>query len=217
MHRTDLPSLEEIFAIPIRTVKYVPKGVRSLWAQCLARSAAQVVQHNDEHFWRELAMLAKCISGSLSHQGKSKKTSGEALIRTRAQRWLNGERLELWEEVSQGRRPKGASPSLKNDFHLDRCLELARDGQYSKACQALTSSGIASSTRQNIAIMRSKHPTHEGSIDLSSAERVSNSMLPEISSELVDKMIRSFRRGTVPGRTSLRVNSLGCPAEFSWR
>ena len=98
--------------------------------------------------------------------------------------------------------------SQKDKFYLDRCLELARDGQFSKACQMLISRGIASSSAANIAAMREKHPSSMGEIDLSSMDPTPNRIAPEITSETVEKTIRSFRRGTAPGRTALRAQHL---------
>ena len=153
-------------------------------------------------------MLAKCVLASPPRQGKAKKAQSEGLIRSRAQRWLNGERAALWEEISQGRRRKKSSMSQKDKFYLDRCLELARDGQFSKACQMLISRGIASSSASNIAAMREKHPSSMGEIDLTSMGPTPNRIAPEITSETVEKTIRSFRRGTAPGRTALRAQHL---------
>ena len=90
-----LPSLEEIFSLQVRTVKYVPRGARDLWAQCLGRSLAKTVNDNSLSAWKELLMAAKCILSSPPRRGKKLKEQTLSIIRNRAQRWLNGERDSL--------------------------------------------------------------------------------------------------------------------------
>ena len=154
-------------------------------------------------------MLAKCVLATPPRQGKMKKQQTSQLIRGRAQRWLNGERCSLWDEliVYHGyKRDKTKTDNAK--FKINRCIELTRDGQFSKACKALVSQGIAEPSDVNMTAMREKHPLcREGteSVDLPS---IPHDLMPDIPDQIVEKMIKSFRRGTAPGPSALRPQHL---------
>ena len=87
-----LPSIVEISRRSVRTVKYVPRGARELWGQCLTRSLADAFSKNDVRHWKELHMIAKCILAAPPRQGKKMKDQSMLIIKNRAQCWLNGER-----------------------------------------------------------------------------------------------------------------------------
>ena len=95
----DLPSLDDIAKMNIRTVKYVPRGARELWSQCLTRAIAAVCSNNDLKHWKDFLMISKCILAAPPRQGKAFKDQTLPLIKSRAQRWMNGERDSLWEEL----------------------------------------------------------------------------------------------------------------------
>ena len=54
-----LDILNEIFFLPGRTFKYVPRGARDLWSQCLARCLAQCSHFNDIRRW--MCLLKPCL------------------------------------------------------------------------------------------------------------------------------------------------------------
>jgi len=93
-----LPSLEQILQLNIKIFKYVPRGARDPWAQSLARATAQVVARNDL-ILKVFFMMSKCILACPKRQGKKGKDQTILMIRNRAQRWLNGERESLWNEL----------------------------------------------------------------------------------------------------------------------
>ena len=51
--RPPLPSLEEIHSRYTPTLKHVPKELRSLWARCVAKTAATTAWHNTLEAWQE--------------------------------------------------------------------------------------------------------------------------------------------------------------------
>ena len=91
-----LPSLDEICKTRVRLLKYIPKKVRALWGEILAKAIAKAVHYNTIQAWIELLMLAKCVLLTPPRQGRSNKHSTAASIKLRCERWLAGERMELW-------------------------------------------------------------------------------------------------------------------------
>ena len=153
-----LPSLDEICTTRIRLLKYVPRGARPAWGQALAQAAAKVVWHNSIQAWVEWAMLPKCVLMAPPRQGKSNKRETANITRQRCERWLAGERLELWADGPNSKRQKSKSPSSGCQISLDRkhqrCIELVADGQYSKATSALVSPGLVKRDDQSEKAMR---------------------------------------------------------------
>ena len=140
-------------------------------------------------------MAAKCILSSPPRRGKKLKEQTLSIIRNRAQRWLNGERDSLWTELQQS--VPAHRRIIKKDnltWKMNRCMELARDGPYSRACKALLSSGIASSSGEALEEMRAKHPQSERTNDDDDFSPVPHGFIPEIDHELTRKMINSFSR-----------------------
>lgn len=97
LHITDnLPSLAAVFDKFVPTIKNVPAKLRRLWSQCLAKSLAQVVWSNNLASWTELLMLPKCTLCRPVRGGKSHAKYKVAWTQGRLQRWIAGERSQLW-------------------------------------------------------------------------------------------------------------------------
>ena len=147
-------------------------GARAIWGQVFAQTAASAVWHNSVQSWTELIMLPKCVLFAPPRQGKSNKNDTVAFIKLRCERWLEGERMELWLDgpgASQGH--QRAICKIKNDKKIEkqqqRCIELAADGQFSKATKALVSSGPLKRNPDLEKAMREKHPPAQREPDLS--------------------------------------------------
>lgn len=104
--RIALPSLADIYGKFVLTLRNIPVSLRSLWAQCLKKSLALAVWHNNEASWAELQMLAKCTLCQPPRAGKSHKSKRLNWTRNRLLRWLNGERTELWNDLQNSNRPQ---------------------------------------------------------------------------------------------------------------
>ena len=94
-----LPSLDVILKRFVPTIKNIPKGLRRLFAQCLAKSLAQAVWTNSISSWTELLMLPKCTLCRPARGGRSHLSQRLAWTRGRLIRWVDGERSQLWEEM----------------------------------------------------------------------------------------------------------------------
>ena len=89
-----------------------------------------------------------------------------------------------------------------------RCLELAADGQYSKATSALVSPGLLRCNDQTEKAMRDKHPSSQRPPCLSDLVAPAQSQVPEFDKPLIKRMVKSFSRGTAPGPSGLRAQHL---------
>jgi hypothetical protein len=85
-----------------------------------------------------------------------------------------------------------------------RARRAIEDGQFKKATQALTSSGLAQASDEVFSEMLAKHP-HD---DLSTLPQKTPPASVQISEAEVLKGLRSFPNGTAPGPSALRANHL---------
>ena len=210
----NLPSLDDVCTTRVRLLKYVPRGARVLWGQAWAKAAASAMWHNSVQAWTEFAMLPKCVLIAPPRQGKSNKLDTVAFTKLRCERWLEGERMELWLEGPGARQKHKSTKGSNNSSNKEterrhqRCIELAADGQFSKATKALVIPGPLSWDENTEKALRDKHPQAQGAPDLSDLAGPSRAQVPEFDGALVRKMLKSFSRGTAPGPTGLRAQHL---------
>ena len=76
---------------------------------------------------------------------------------------------------------------------MERATQLAQDGQYAKACQALSSAGMAPDTRASRDALQAKHPAAAAG----PADPAPTTDLPQLSfsQDEVEKAAKKFRRG----------------------
>ena len=158
----NIPSLEESHTTFVPTIKFIPKGARGPWAKLLAETldrATTVVG------CQLLAILPKCVlPADKQERGKGGKTL-TATIKERMHRWRRGEIHDLWikavkigsRRTGKKKQPRKPSPDTQQATNKRRTTDLAREGQYTKATEALTSAGIATTTIAYEA-MKAKHP-----------------------------------------------------------
>ena len=113
------------------------------------------------------------------------------------------------EQVSVTRELKAKlAMTKKTEKQQQRCLELAADGQFSKATKALVSSGPLERNPDLEKAMREKHPPAQREPDLSDLVAPGRAQVPEFDSVLIKKMLKSFSPGTPPGPSGLRAQHL---------
>ena len=211
---TALPSFDDVCTARVRLLKYVPRGARAAWGQALAQTTAGTIFHNSLQAWNELAMLPKCVLFAPPRQGKSNRTETTAFVKARCERWLAGERNELWLDGPGAKQRRQNTKSSKPSNHVDierrhqRCIDLAADGQYAKAAKALVSPGLLERNEKTEEVLREKHPVAQGELNLSDLAEPSRAQVPELDVILVKKMLKSFSRGTAPGPSGLRAQHL---------
>ena len=209
-----LPSLDDIYTTRVRLFKHIPKQARASWGEALAKATARVVHLNTNRAWTELLMLPKCVLLTPPRQGKSNKRTSAAFVKHRCERWLLGDRMELWTDgpaARQNRRsPRPSDPSDPNEkeHRQRRCFEKVADGQYAKGAKALISSPPLNRDEQTEKALRDKHPKAQQAPNLDDLAAPVRDDVPELDSTLVKRMIKSFPRGSGAGPTGLRAQHL---------
>ena len=203
-----LPSLDSILRLRTPTLHHVPKGARDLWASLLGEVLGS--SPSDVFSWCRLFMLAKCILANPPRGGHSHWRDTLKLVRSRIQRWKEGDIHELWSEVVsrnrssarlQGKSKCVSSESLRRS-NASRARRAVEDGQYRKAIQSLTSVGLAQASAD--IEMLAKHPQ-------ANPPHLPPDPVPppvQISERVVVKALWSFPSGTAPGPSGLRANRL---------
>ena len=117
---------------------------------------------DDVDQWSRLFMLAKCVLASPAAGHKLRWREILRRVKSRLQRWSDGDLAGLWSEaLEDGRslaRRSGKATSSSTSHNIRRARLAAQEGQYSKAINALTSNGLASPSPEILQEMLVKHP-----------------------------------------------------------
>ena len=157
--------LEKVMSVPANTVGHVPRSCRPLWAQMLTTELGHA---NTNNIWGiiRLLMLAKATL-RLPPQGTHKnrhRFSGKPLIESRLKRWRDEGPAPLWRDLTTQSSHMvlcQTPPAVSSSSKAKRALVEAQNGHYSKAIQALRSSGVASPDNQTaLADLIRRHPKH---------------------------------------------------------
>ena len=145
-----LPSLDSILCI---TLHHVPKAARDGWAQIVGDVLSSIVSSpSDVGVWCKFFMLARCILISPPRGGRSHWRDTLKLIRSRIQKWREGQFLELWSDVvaadsrlklRHSSHKTKCSPESLRRVNSSRARQAVKDGEYRKVIQYLISSGLA--------------------------------------------------------------------------
>ena len=200
------PSLSAVHEKFVPIIKNVPLKARRLWSQCLAKAMSQAVWYNNVESWTELQMLPKCTLCRPSRGGGSHSNKKLAWTIGRLQRWLAGERAELWHDLPQYRRPKPKHLSAESEKtqRQERCIKLTGEGGLSHACKALVSPPPLGHTTKVKDQLEAKHPQAVQPVDLRDFGNASSNLVPPADVEQVERGIRSFHRLSGGGPSGLR-------------
>lgn len=166
-----LPSIKAVWESRRNVVLSVPKSCRPLWCKVFMRAIASVLAYNVicgnhctaddelrcEEAWTELLMLPKATLAQPTRSGKASKRRGgiDSHIRSRLNRWLDGERETLWRDLPHKSSETGAHGRNKSiRDRVERAVELVEEGLDGLACKALFANG----TPQVLGLLNSKHP-----------------------------------------------------------
>ena len=158
--------------------------------------------------WTEFLMFCKTCLPQLPG-GKSKANRNKNLILGRLTRWENGERMTLWNELHDFKRPKTAK-SVPAEVELQRrqqaTMALAEHGAPRKAVNRLSGPGLAPHSDTITAKMKSKFvpPPDNQAASWRPPPPPANVLTPE----LVAKSIRSFDTGVGAGPSGCRPDFL---------
>ena len=155
--------------------------------------------------WLKLFLLPKCVLVSSKRRGRHHTPMS---IGHHCNIWSQGRFDTLWEHATRQATPRDRHPrqrSARQSIFI--AISLAREGLYGKACQALTSTGIAPNTDTTWELLQSKHP--KGTPPTTpSIEAVGTTILPQDFDML--SILRSFPKATASG---LRIQHLLDAAE----
>ena len=194
------PSLEEVHAKQVPTLRHIPKCVRALWAQCVARTFATAVWKNDTHSWVEVQMMAKCVLCAPPRSGKAHRKQRESYTRARCSAWLAGDRDSLWASVPVYPDRKQARRRTDTADKQRRCTDLCREAAYGMSCKALTSNPPLDHSARVVSELEAKHPRCSRVPDLSHLGPANAGLVPTLDRDAIEKAIRSFhpRSGAGP-------------------
>ena len=205
-----LPSLPTVLQSSIPTLQHVPKGARDRWAGVLSDCLSAVVEDPaDISCWSKVFMLAKCVLASPSAGHRLRWREVLRLVRTRIQRWVDGDLAALWSEAVAGAQSlsKHSLSTSQHSSNIRRAKLAVQDGQFSKAIKALTSDGLAIPSADVLQDMLAKHPQ-------STPPSLPPGLVPPpvtVSESAVRKGVRSFPNGSAPGPSGRAQATSGRP------
>jgi len=177
-----------------------------MWAQCLSRALAAAAHHNDTRHWLELQMLTKCVLCAPPRAGKEHANQRLAFTRHRLQRWLDGDRAALWQDVPAYRavtKRAASNEKLDKSIRHRQCDEHCRDGADSKACKALYSPGLLNPA-DVLDEMTSKHPLAPQPPNLLRLGIANTGLVPSAGVDDIVAAIQSFNKHSGAGPSGMR-------------
>lgn len=193
--RGSLPSLESVFSSRVPTVKHIPHSCRQIFAETLRSLFNAASFDNSMERWILCFMFPKCMLAS--SLGKSRSPMAK-LFRSRLAQWNASEYMALWNSVLS---PATSSPPRSS--RLARSKLLARQGEFARACAALTSDPPALFSTETLEALKSKHPSGPPVTATPSLPRPIS-----VSSTIVRDMVFSFPAASSPGPLGLRAEHL---------
>jgi hypothetical protein len=164
----DLPPYHVVHRQYIPTITHIPKAARSDWTR-LYTSVCYRVANNPANLANHIlySMLARVILPAGKAPPHPGDTTQAHKIKERIRRWRAGEFRALWEEaialqklpVKMRRKKKQQETEVTQESrNAIRSSRLVKEGQYSRAAQALTSAGLVEQNTATTATMLQLHP-----------------------------------------------------------
>ena len=137
---SSLPTFEAICELPVHTVRHIPAKDRQADALVLSSSLRAAAFENTQEARLKVFMLPKCILFAPKRCGRHHKPRP---IRDLCDLWSKGHLDVLWKMASNQRSYNSASPPVNRNVGIQTAISYAREGLFSKVCQALLSSGLS--------------------------------------------------------------------------
>jgi len=214
-YEKDLPTIEEISRFVSTPKEHTNKGLNNRYRvihgklvakanECCVFEAGDVGPGNPDTLakvrtrvaWIEEAMFYKAVI-TRDKRGL-KQVQSYAAAKNRLDRWEQGERKTLWDDL-QPPKIKKKSKGPTEEQKLERVNKLGEQGKAGKALNAATSPGLALDTPDVQKMLESKFPERSGP----NRNRPIPPFQHQASREEVVKEIRSFANGATPGPTGL--------------
>ena len=133
---------------------FIPSKFRHDFAHVLASTLSNILYNNTVESWLKLFMLPKCVLPSAPRRGRRHHPTDIKLL---CEAWECGQLASPWARNKQHvshHGPWSSSPDV-NEKRIAEAISLAKDG---KACQILTSLGLAPNTEDTWTKLSAKHP-----------------------------------------------------------
>ena len=176
---------------------------RPAFSRVLSSALHLVIHENSVQAWTKLLLLPKCCLPSMQCTGHRHK--GVDIV-SLCDLWDKGQYGVLWHMATKchSLACSSKSPTKQHQLNLSSAIAFAREGLFSKACQALTSLGLAPDTPDTWALLQAKHP--EGPIPVPPPSSEEPAALPSDFDIL--SILRSFPKGTTAGPSGMRIQHL---------
>ncbi|KAL5474616.1 hypothetical protein EMCRGX_G026588 [Ephydatia muelleri] len=198
-----LPTFESVCKLPGRTVRHIPLKDRLAFALVLSSALRSAVHDNSEDAWLKLLMLPKCVLLAPKRAGRHHKPV--PISRLCAQ-WSKGEFSALWNRASNHHSPGPMHlTSNHKSSSVQTAVSLAREGLLSKACQTLTSSGLAPDNNTTWNLLVSKHPKGTPPTPPTAPLLAAPYLPPDFN---IMAVLHSFPKDTACGPSGLRIQHL---------
>ena len=202
--RWELPTFEEICKLQWWTLNHVPASAKLAFAAVLGSALRSVLYDNTEESWIKLFMVPKCILYSSKRRGRHHKPTSIKYL------WSNENFEVLWQHAIGQSSSKPFSQCYDHAKVVCKAISLAREGLFGKACQVLTSSGVAPNNETTWKLLQAKHP--EGPLPmLPPVPTLAGAILPPDFNVLT--ILKSFSKATACGPSGLRIQHLLNAAE----
>lgn len=158
-------------------------------------------------------MLPKAVLRPPPRGGAHRRLQAAQFTLRRCERWLHGEREELWEPLGgrlfHRRQPRDDAEDDGPSASQRRCCALAAEGELSRACSALVTPPLLRHDAAVVAKLQAKHPSatpaRPALVPLGAPAQAA---VPDITTEQVLEAIRRWSRGSAAGPTGLRGDHL---------
>ena len=204
-----IPTLDTILSSRIPMMSHVPKLCRPLWCECLLEALQSFLSCPTWISLRKLLILPKCVLFGKPRGGTQHRNQAAHVVLPRLRLWQQGEILQLWAEAEQllpGSRRLRSRDSEKTVFAaVEKAIS---EGNDSKACHLLTSSGMADNVPESLEQLRRLHPQSANSLNSCHKNNVFSRTSNPVKWLEVEAALKSFKPGTAAGPSGLDVQFL---------
>ena len=215
-YERNLPTIEDISLFPTTPKKHSNKGLRKRYREIHGKLVARgnescvydagdvgegspdnVAKVKTRIAWIEEAMFYKAVL--MRDKRGLKPTQSYAAAKNRLDRWEQGERKTLWDDLQRPKQHKKKQQKQTEERKLQRVNQLVEQGKAGKALNSATSPGLAWDTPDVQKMLESKFPQRTQG----NRSRPIPPFQHQATREQVVKEIRSFANGATPGVTGL--------------
>ena len=153
---TALPTILDVVRKDWPTLTHVPYGLLASWMDLFITASYDCLVATTTAPFTRLFMVQKVLLAAPVRGGKNRMDANEKMLRNRFARWKAGYHSQVWRDVVAAYSKQAHRNTRRTEetselppSTLRRVKSLIEGGQLSRACQRLSSRGIAALTPQN--------------------------------------------------------------------